>query len=236
MSDFDRPGVTGDGPVKRRSAGSRFADLGDRLAQAFGSVDRTNADLASWETNGDSEDPVVGETAPLWDPVAPRFPTARRGYDRAAVDQHVTELERELAELRAHTPLASAVAAEIGRIGEQTAAILRVAHDQAQETTRRAQAQADRCLANAASDAVAITEEANRQLRQLDSETDSVWRERARLIEDARNVATALLSLAQDAADRFPAEPEKVAPPPPAASEPTGEDAIDGQLSELDGT
>ena len=40
----------------------------------------------------------------------------------------------------------------------------------------------------------------------LDSETDSVWRERERLLEDARNVGLALIALAEEAAERFPAE------------------------------
>ena len=56
-----------------------------------------------------------------------------------------------------------------------------------------------------------MTEEAKRNLRQLDTETDAVWAERGRLIEDVRNVATALFSLAEDAADRFPEDGERAA-------------------------
>src|ERR1019366_3842950 len=119
-----------------------------------------------------------------------------------AVDEHVAELERELSQLRASERSDSSVAAEIERIGEQTSAILFVAHDQAQE-------QADRCVADAAANAVAISEEASRRLRQLDGETDSVWRERARLIDDVRHVSGDLATLAQEANDRFPAEPDR---------------------------
>jgi hypothetical protein len=54
-----------------------------------------------------------------------------------------------------------------------------------------------------------MTEDATRKLRQLDSETDAVWAERIRLIEDVRNVATSLFSLAEDACDRFPEDAEK---------------------------
>jgi vacuolar-type H+-ATPase subunit H len=133
----------------------------------------------------------------------------------------VAELERELAQLRAAERSDNSVAAEIERIGEQTSAILLVAHDKAQETTRQAQEQADRCVADAATNAVAITEEASRRLRQLDSETDSVWRERARLIDDVRNVSSALASLAQEASDRFPAEPDRAeTTPAPAPAQP----------------
>jgi cell division septum initiation protein DivIVA len=221
MSDFDSPEATIDEPMKRRTAGSRFAELSDRLARAFGGIDEPNGEPASWESGGGAEDQAVTETPELWDPVAHRFPIARRGYDRAAVDARITELERELDELKGRAPMA--VSQEIERIGEQTAAILSTAHDQAQETLRRAQAQADLCIANAASNAVAITQGASRQLRELDGETDSVWRERARLIDDVRNVATALLSLAGEAADRFPAEPERAWVPVPGSSAPDGE-------------
>ena len=54
-----------------------------------------------------------------------------------------------------------------------------------------------------------MTEDAKRKLRQLDTETDAVWAERGRLIEDVRNVATALFSLAEDAADRFPEDADR---------------------------
>jgi hypothetical protein len=231
MSDLDTSDATIEEPVKQRSAGSRFAEFGDRLARTFGSVDQGDVDMTSWESNGDSEDPAP---APMLPPAseaqAPRFPTARHGYERAAVDEHVAELERELAELRQAS--ASAVAAEIERIGEQTSAILRTAHEQAQETTRRGQLQADHVLSAAAANAVAITEDATQQLRQLDSDTDSVWRERGRLIDDVRIIATALLALAEDAAERFPAEPEKIGPATPVAMEPIGEPTPNGRHPE----
>jgi hypothetical protein len=212
-----------DEPVKRRSAGSRFGDLGDRLARTFGSFDRTRQELPHWEPDSELEYPLPGDTV-AWDPTAERYPIVRRGYECAAVDEHVAELEREIAELRERRTNASSVAAEIDRIGEQTAAILRVAHEQAQKITREAQAQADKCLSDAAANAVAITEDANVRLRQLDSEADSVWQERSRLIEDARSVATQLFSLAEDAAERFPPEPEKVDRVTPAAADPAPED------------
>ena len=62
---------------------------------------------------------------------------------------------------------------------------------------------------DAAANAVSMTEDAKRKLRQLDSETDAVWAERGRLIEDVRSVATALFSLAEDATDRFPEDAGK---------------------------
>jgi cell division septum initiation protein DivIVA len=138
-----------------------------------------------------------------------------------------------LDDLRAGRAAGPAIEAELERVGEETSAILKVAHEQAAEITHRAQAQADRCVADAAANAVAMTEDAKRRLRQLDSETDAVWAERGRLIEDVRNVATALFSLAEDAADRFPEDGDRGAgsatatvqapapvPEPPAAAAP----------------
>ena len=144
------------------------------------------------------------------DPGSPgRFPVGPFGYNRAAVDEHVAALERELEELRdcsekPEPPIS--ITEEIERLGEQTASILVVAHDQAHETTRLAQEQADRCVADAASNAVAITEEAKRQLQALDMETDTVWQERARLLEDARTVGKALIAMIDEAENRFPEE------------------------------
>jgi DivIVA domain-containing protein len=222
MTDFERPGLMLERPVKRRSTGSRFADLGDRLARTFGSLDRAGIEDPAVNTNGE-HDYAVDEDLSL----APRFPVARHGYDRASVDEYVDELERELDALRGRNPLSSAVSVEIERLGEQTAAILRVAHEQAHEITRKAQVQADKCVADAATNAISITEEAHRKLSALDTETDSVWRERERLIEDVRAVATALFAVAEDAAERFPAEPEKARPPAPVpASQPTVEARI----------
>jgi cell division septum initiation protein DivIVA len=224
MSDFDRPGATLPGPVKQRPKTSRFANLGDRLARTFGGYDRDPEATNDWDpANGFGY--ADGEERPRWDPVGPRFPLARLGYDRNAVDEHVAELERELAELQTRAPSADAVSAEIEKVGEQTSAILTVAHDRAHEMTRQAQEQADRCLADAASNAVMITEDAKRRLRQLDSDTDAVWRERARLIEDVRTVSGALGALADDAVARFPAEPERPDTEPTGATPPESVDA-----------
>ncbi len=153
---------------------------------------------------------LARETAPPWDLFSPRFPIVRRGYDRDAVDEYIVELEQDLADLRSGRAASTDVAAEIEKLGEQTAAILRVAHAQADLTARRAEAEAERCLSAAAANAVAMTDEAQAQLRRLDGETDVIWRERERLLEDVRTVATALFTLAEEALERFPGEQERL--------------------------
>jgi len=231
VSDFGRRGAALE-PAKRRSANSRFVDLSDRLARAFSTSGRTEP---SRELNGGREHAADDEHTAPWEQGPPRFPITRQGYDCAAVEEYIADLERELSDqdqelaaLRARTPSRNEVAAELERVGEQTSSILLAAHEKAQETARLARAQADRCVSDAAANAVAITEDAQRQVRQLGIEKNSLAHERARLLEDVRSVAGSLSSLAADAAERF--QPEFTTTPAPstaAALEPAEERATE---------
>jgi DivIVA protein len=219
VSDFDRTTPTLDEPTKPKTVGSRLADIGDRLARTFAVVERPSSYVSAEPTG---EFTLPGEAEQPWERIAARFPVARDGYDRAAVDQHISELERELIEVRSRESTTTAVAEEISRIGEQTSTILMAAHEQAQEITRRAKAQADGCIADAASRAMAMTQQAERRLRALDGDTDTIWSERAQLIDDVRSLATALTRLAEESARRFPPEPDKPELPiVPVAEKPT---------------
>jgi hypothetical protein len=151
-------------------------------------------------------------------PAGNRFPTAALGYSRQAVDQRIDALEAEVARLRQAVDPPVSITEEIERLGEQTASILVVAHDKAHETARAAQARAARAVSEAAQNAERITAEAQRRLRVLDEETDAVWRERERLLDDVRAVSAALVSLADDASERFPAAPEPSASAEPVTS------------------
>jgi DivIVA protein len=232
MSDFersgDRAGVTYDEPARRRSPGTFFADLGDRLARGFNGFDRPQTDEADWEEYDELDQPTEAvDTLGSSEPSRRRFQTVLHGYDRDAVDDYIAGLEHEIGQMAAKLSAqrsapapapAPSVEAEIARVGEETSAILRVAHEQAAEITRRARVEAERCVADAAANAVAMTDDAKRKLRTLDSETDAVWTERMRLIEDVRNVATSLFSLAEDACDRFPEDGDKGGAPAPASA------------------
>jgi hypothetical protein len=215
MSYFHRPDAQLDEPDEMQDPPrSPFADVAGRVANWFAGTERPRDEAleSSYEPEPDP-DPFRELTAGADSGEPSRFPVAPFGYNRAVVDEHLFGLERELAELRAQRQPEVSVTEELERIGEQTASILVVAHDQAHETTRLAQEQAERCVNDAAANAVAITTEAKERLRELDGETDSVWRERERLLEDVRAVSSALASLADQASERFPAAPEAPAAP-----------------------
>jgi hypothetical protein len=221
MSDFersgDRAGVTYDEPARRRKPGTFFADLGDRLARGFNSFDRPQPDDGDWEEYEEFDQPTEAVDSIQTSDGRRRFQTVLHGHDRDAVDDYIAGLEHEIGQMAsklsaqrsAPPPPTPSVEDEIARVGQETSAILRVAHEQAAEITRRARVEAERCVADAASNAVAMTDDAKRKLRQLDSETDAVWAERIRLIDDVRNVATSLFSLAEDATDRFPGDGDR---------------------------
>jgi hypothetical protein len=149
--------------------------------------------------------------APYTEPPMARFPIGRQGYDCDAVDAHVAELEVELAELerqlgeaRLQASAKSEVTREIDRIGEQTSAILVAAHDEAQQTLRLAESHANTVIADTASYAAALTEQANAQLRTIEEQTRSMARRRDCLIEDVRHTARALNALAEDGSRPLP--------------------------------
>jgi cell division septum initiation protein DivIVA len=228
MSFLERP--PGDPAVDQteeheppRSVGSRLTEFRERVARAFIGLDRGRVDQPLLEPG--SQEPgaetemfdVLGEVPARTEDTG--FPLGALGYNRAAVDARIAELEKEIEELRGYEEPAISITEEIERLGEQTASILVVAHDQAHETTRLAQEQADRCIADAATNAVAITEEAKQHLHALDNETEAVWRERTRLLEDARTTGLALVALAEEAQERFPEESKTPAPFPAMTDE-----------------
>ncbi|MGH2896597.1 MAG: DivIVA domain-containing protein [Solirubrobacteraceae bacterium] len=205
MNNFHRPhGGLQEADAPEEAPRSPFSDLAGRFANWMTGADRLPMDEAA-----PAEEPVMADGT---EPLPPsdgdestRFPLAPFGYNRTAVDEHLAGLERELEALRAKQAPMASITDELERIGEQTASILVVAHDQANETTRMAQEQAERCVADAAANAVQMTAEAKAKLRELDAETEAVWRERERLLEDVRVVSAALANLANQASERFPA-------------------------------
>lgn len=143
------------------------------------------------------------------------FPTTLRGYDRIAVDAYVRKTSQLVAELQAtHSPDA-AVRRALERVGEEVSGILQRAHETADEITTSARSHAEELgqssrsqagerLEAARRDAAEITASAEQRLKELDAETDRIWIERRRIVDDARELSRQLLALADSAAERFP--------------------------------
>jgi hypothetical protein len=134
------------------------------------------------------------------------FPIVLRGYDRIAVDAYVKKTSQLVAELQATRSPEAAVRRALSRVGEEVSGILQRAHETAAQITAQSRSEAEDRLEAARREAVEIVQGAADHVRELDLETDRIWEERLRIVEDARELARQLLTLADSAAQRFPAE------------------------------
>ena len=184
---------------------------------------------------------AVGDTAELTalDPhedhlpevAGPVFPVVLRGYDRAAVDAYVIRMTELVAELQSVRSPKAAVKKALDRVGRETASILQHAQEAADQTTAQSRARAEERVREAEREAERIIGGAHEQVKRLDTDTEALWRERRRLIEDVLRVSDELRASADDALIRFPAEDdgepeakaegaptEPLTPPPDASS------------------
>ncbi len=132
------------------------------------------------------------------------FPMALRGYDRLAVNAYVKKTSQLVAELQATRSPDTAIRRALERVGEEVAGILQRAHETAEQITAQSRGEAEERLDTARKEAAEITAAAERRLKELDAETDRIWAERHRIVEDTRELARQLLMLADSAAERFP--------------------------------
>jgi hypothetical protein len=142
---------------------------------------------------------------PVSDAADANFPIVLRGYDRLAVDAYVKRTSQLMAELQSTRSPEAAVRRALERVGEEVSGILQRAHDAAAQITAQSRSDAEDRLERARQEAAQITVDARRRLKELDAETDRIWAERHRIVEDAQDLARQLLSLAEAAAERFPA-------------------------------
>jgi hypothetical protein len=142
------------------------------------------------------------------------FPVALRGYDRMAVDAYVQRTSQLVAELQATRSPEAAVRRALERVGDQISGILQRAHETAEQITAQSRAEAEDRLEQARVEAAEVAARAAQRVRDLDADTDRIWIERHRIVDDARDLASQLLALAETAAERFPedAEPDPSAP------------------------
>jgi len=175
-------------------------------------------------------------TAPLAtlpdDPVpavaAVEFPTALRGYDRLAVDAYVQKTSQLVAELQATRSPDAAIRRALERVGEEVSGILQRAHEAAAQITYQSRSDAEDRLETARQEAAQMVTAAEERVRELDAETDRIWAERHRIVEDTRDLARELLSITDNAAGRFPAEAVSAEPDDDAT------DIDEGELGESD--
>jgi cell division septum initiation protein DivIVA len=140
------------------------------------------------------------------------FPVVLRGYDRIAVDAYVKKTSQLVAQLEATRSPEGAVRRALDRVGDEVSGILQRAHETASQITAQSRAEAEERLQAAREEAEQIVASARSEVQELDAETDRVWAERQRIVEDARDLARQLLGLADSAAERFPADEETSGP------------------------
>ena len=111
------------------------------------------------------------------------FPVALRGYDRAAVDRYVQQVNRLIAELEMSQSPESAIRAALDEVSEETRGLLERAHETADEITARSRAMADERLEQAEREAEALREAAAQEARET---RETAQRDAQELREAAR--------------------------------------------------
>ena len=153
------------------------------------------------------------------------FPIVLRGYDRAAVDRYVEEVNRAIAELEISSSPQSAIRHALEQVSEETSGLLQRAHETADEITTRSRAQADDRLQRAQSEADEVREAAAREAAEtraklaqeleamraegqarvdaLTRNAEAVAEERRRLIGEVMEISERLGELARAEAQTF---------------------------------
>ena len=106
---------------------------------------------------------------------AAQFPTAMRGYDRAAVDSWRQEIASLVERLEEQQPREAAVKRALDEVGQETTAILQRAHEAAEEITSRSRSQAEGRLQRAEQDADTTLREAEERVHSLDADVQGMW-------------------------------------------------------------
>jgi DivIVA domain-containing protein len=140
------------------------------------------------------------------------FRPSRRGYDREEVDAYVAQLHRQIHDLQAQVSSPDvAVRSALERVGVEVAGILQQAHDTAGDIVAEAEAEGAAHRAAAEKHAADVTAAAEQRVHELDLDTDRIWSERERIVEDARDLSRQLQAVADLAAERFPQDPSSAA-------------------------
>jgi DivIVA domain-containing protein len=123
-----------------------------------------------------------------------RFPVSVRGYERAAVDRYVQEVNRVIAELEISSSSEAAVRHALAEVSEETREILQRAHETADEIVLRARAKAAESVAEAEREADEIRNAAERDAIE---ERDKATHEAEELVGGSRRQAEELRASAE---------------------------------------
>src|SRR4051794_9406380 len=143
-----------------------------------------------------------------------------RGYDRDAVDRFVAEMADLIETLESRQARETVVQHALEEVGEETSAILKQAHETADDITARSRSQAEDRVEVARQEAAAITAEAMDAAAELKRKTEELRDEREHLIEELRRFATETLAVRDAAGARL-----DLAPPEGAVEAPVEEPA-----------
>jgi DivIVA domain-containing protein len=133
------------------------------------------------------------------------FPIAVRGYDRAAVDRYVRQVNNLIAELETSASPEGAVKHALEEVSEETRGILERAHETADTIATRSRAAADDRLQRAEREATEVREVAEREGRELRETTE---RETQELRATAEREARELSATTRQEAEEMRAEAE----------------------------
>jgi cell division septum initiation protein DivIVA len=112
-----------------------------------------------------------------------------RGYDRGAVDEYVSRVNRVLAELQITAAPESAIRHALAEVTDETKGILERAHETADEITRRSRSQADDRVQGATQEAEQLRETSEQEARELRDDAAHEAREvREAAAQEAREV------------------------------------------------
>jgi DivIVA domain-containing protein len=162
------------------------------------------------------------------------FPLAVRGYERQAVDDFVEQVADLVAELEGRQTRETVVQRALDQVGEETAGILQRAHQAADELAARSRSQAEGRIQRADREAELLRRQADEYAEKVVVDTQLLWDERQRLLDDLRQLADEVLATADDAAERV-SLPEQLGPPEDEAAALTDQPTTEVELDVLPG-
>ena len=162
------------------------------------------------------------------------FPLAVRGYDRQAVEDFVDQVADLVAELEGRQTRETVVQRALDQVGEETAGILQRAHQAADELAARSRSQAEGRIQRADREAELLRQQADEYAEKVIVDTQLLWDERQRLLDDLRQLADEVLATADDAAERVTL-PEQLGPAVDEAAALTDQPTTEVELDVLPG-